>query len=354
MRKFWAPKMPCLTPTPKKTAEWYGTPYPFGVDPVWQVSENKIVFLNAFKMKVSIILGVIHMTFGVCLSYWNATYFKRPLNVFAEFIPQIIFLTCMFGYLTLLMWMKWTMYSAGSLITAETERCASSILITFINMVLFKDNNSEMDEVDKEFCNTAYMYAGQKHIQRLLVLIGLICIPWMLLVKPFMEMREHNQKASARRQNVNGGGEAQPADEPFDTSEVFILQGIHTIEYVLGSVSHTASYLRLWALSLAHAQLSEVLWSMVLRIAFSFTNYPNIVGALAIYVIFAFWSVLTISILCLMEGLSAFLHTLRLHWVEFQSKFYEGAGVLFVPFDFKKCLKEAAEDDKEVMKTVAN
>merc|ERR1711997_1198939 len=233
---------------------------------------------------------------------------------------------------------KWTMYSAGSLITAETERCAPSILITFINMVLFKDNNAEMDEVDKEFCETAYMYAGQKHIQRLLVLIGLICIPWMLLVKPFMEMRDHNQKASARRQNVNGGGEAQPADEPFDTSEVFILQGIHTIEYVLGSVSHTASYLRLWALSLAHAQLSEVLWSMVLKIAFGFDNYT---GAIAIYVIFAFWAVLTVAILCLMEGLSAFLHTLRLHWVEFQSKFYEGDGYLFVPFSFEEILKHA-------------
>lgn len=58
----------------------------------------------------------------------------------------------------------------------------------------------------------------------------------------------------------------------------------------------------------------------------------GIAGTAFLVVMFAMWLTLTIAILIVMEGLSAFLHALRLHWVEFNGKFGQFGGTVSLLF----------------------
>ncbi|KAL0686529.1 hypothetical protein Bca4012_086206 [Brassica carinata] len=288
--------------------------YPFGLDPVWHGTRSELPFLNSLKMKMSILLGVSQMNLGIIMSYFNARFFKSSVNIWFQFIPQMIFLNSLFGYLSVLIIIKWCTGSQADLY--------------HVMIYMFLSPTDELGENQ--------LFPHQKTVQLVLLFLALVSVPCMLLPKPFILKKQHEARHQGQSYapleetdeslhvEANGGSHGH---EEFEFSEIFVHQLIHTIEFVLGAVSNTASYLRLWAL-LAHSELSSVFYEKVLLLAWGYNNWLILIVGIIVF-IFA-----TVGVLLVMETLSAFLHALRLHWVEFQNKFYEGDGYKFAPFSF--------------------
>jgi len=118
---------------------------------------------------------------------------------------------------------------------------------------------------------------------------------------------------------------------------------IETIEFVLGTVSNTASYLRLWALSLAHTELAETFLKLTFGpiVLGTESTGGTIIKGLILWPVL--WTI-TVGVLMCMDLMECFLHTLRLHWVEYQNKFYKGDGYRFKPYSFTIILESVLEN----------
>ncbi|MDP2439363.1 MAG: V-type ATPase subunit a family protein [archaeon] len=366
----------------------YLYPYPLGVNPVWKVAENTLNYYNSLKMKMSIVIGVIHMTFGIILSAFNGRFFRHhwehKYDIIFVFIPQMVFFLSIFGYMTFLIIFKWSV-NWLNIEGYEAPKLLSLMISMFQSVFQLKSEYS--------------MFYGQQTIQQILVLLALISVPIMLFPKPYLLRRDwRNAHADWReREAAKDAGKAyipgktvefykatstgldassdpllvlpikasaisgppqyiklvdeltdednehdahdahdahdhavavthhEEEEDDFDFGEIFVHQMIHTIEFVLGAISNTASYLRLWALSLAHSELSEVFLERVALLSLTIFN------PIAPWIGFGAWAGLTWAVLLGMESVSAFLHALRLHWVEFQNKFFQGTGHPFEP-----------------------
>ena len=284
--------------------------YPIGLDPKWYAATNELAFLNSFKMKMSVIIGVLQMILGLFLKGMNGIYFADYIDFFFEFIPQLIFMCLLFGYMCLMIYIKWgTDWSDD---TSKAPSIISQLLLIFLNMGSTGPDNFKTPLFHRED------YHFQETFQFNALIISLICIPVMLLVKPTVDYFKLPKDDGIE----NKGNQVTITD-------LAVNQIIETIEYVLGTVSHTASYLRLWALSLAHAQLAKVFFEITLL---GFIQSGSIFGMIGGFFLLAN---ITIGVLMGMDLLECSLHTLRLHWVEFQSKFYKADGYPFTPYSFK-------------------
>ena len=375
------------------------TPYPVGIDPIWHYTANKITFFNSFKMKISIIVGVIQMSVGICLSLLNHLEYKDYKRIAFEYIPEMIFFEGIFGYLVFCIFYKWSVNWNGDVGVPGNPgpQPAPSLLTLLINMFMSPTSDitvplygatcftdcaaasaagacsvSVIAGACPATCATGLPGADtltpgsgstfefkvcyselQSSIQLFLLVAAFVAVPFLLLPIPFIELYEHNQAMAAKAQyetledekeKLADKDEEDGHGEEFSFGDAFIHQAIHTIEFVLGSISNTASYLRLWALSLAHSQLAELFKDMVLTSAGLKSGIPSPWSGVVAFLCFGGWAIISLVVLMVMENLSSFLHALRLQWVEFQNKFYYGDGQKYVPFSFSAIVESASDE----------
>ena len=379
-----------MPPSPPHTcALQYGSSasiYPVGMDPAWHISTNELLFFNSYKMKLSVILGILQMFMGTCIKGSNALFFGEKLDFFFEFLPMVAFAGSLFLYMIVLIVMKWSidwnsrMLSAtclavdgdtwGSSAYDGEWSCGDNVkFCTPWGMDCSNMMNGTQIFTTKEMCpldmggsgdgcqppnlittliNIALqpgtvdepLYAGQPGTQNFLLLVAFFSVPVLLFAKPYLLSKQHEASHSAEHERnsnnsdaalTEGGGGGGGGDEEHGFGEILIHQAIETIEFVLGMVSNTASYLRLWALSLAHSKLAGVFWEKAMLSSINSNFFAAFLG-------FGVFAATTTSVLLMMDVLECFLHALRLHWVEFQNKFFKADGVKFTAFSFAEIL----------------
>ncbi|KAI6188986.1 V-type proton ATPase subunit a [Aphelenchoides besseyi] len=262
---------------PGKTTECFNVyisgPYLIGVDPIWNIANNRLNFLNSMKMKASVIIGIAQMILGVMLSFINAG----------------ISLCTVVAY--------WTY--------------------------------QHVDMVEK-FLSVRVRMGSIEEAE--------------LITEENGESRPLNWKEARKSES-----HPRPDHDPTEFGDLMVHQCIHTIEFVLGCISHTASYLRLWALSLAHARMLSLKTLFIdifriIRSSFShglgtgFQEPRSDMGSANVVHLFCHvFNAYGFRSSCYGRTISV---STRASIALFQSKFYEGAGHSFMPLHFKTSLRK--------------
>lgn len=97
-------------------------------------------------------------------------------------MPQIVFLLAIFGYMDVMIVCKWFTNYKGY------EGEAPSIIVTVVNFFL-----AGGEVKGRPF------FAGNQTVSQILLLVAVLCVPWMLLVKAYLEWQDEVKKNKARQ-----------------------------------------------------------------------------------------------------------------------------------------------------------
>lgn len=127
---------------------------------------------------------------AIFLKMLNNVYFKNYIELFFEWLPQQLFFFSTFGYMCILIVGKWT-FAWG--IDRDTSE-APSIIGQMIALPLAAGSTEGKPLWDKDTQESAQYY---------LLMLSLICVPWMLIFKPlllWMKMPKHAEHSDSHQE----------------------------------------------------------------------------------------------------------------------------------------------------------
>jgi V-type H+-transporting ATPase subunit a len=112
------------------------------------------------------------MSMGICMKALNSVYFKNKIDFLFEFVPQIILMLVLFGYMDVMIIAKWCTDWTGK------EHTAPPVVSNMIDMAL------NGGAVPPQYAPLIGSAGFQQGLSIFFLLVALICTPTMLVIKP--------------------------------------------------------------------------------------------------------------------------------------------------------------------------
>ena len=249
----------------------------FVFEPLWfePIPNVTVMFV------VTMLVGTVHMGLGLLLSAINKVSSRDMFGVLWEAVK----IWCLFG----------TLYFLLLLLSSSLVGVDIGIAVFVANVI--------------------------SHIEPMAGLIFLVALPVLILFafKVVSELRHEKHGKAEKGEKLSGMDYI-----------IILIDGLidAVLENLFRFLANIVSYGRILALALCHAALMEVF----ILLAFMCWGSIAIIGPVIGVIIFIAGN----AVVIVLEAIMAGIHTIRLHFYEWFTKFYDGGGVEFSPFRFSR------------------